>query len=866
MLQNVSKLPDIGYVFDEETAETIRIHRFRSRKHDHVFVTNPNYETLKSLSFEEEQGHNIFVYQKKSERVIPLYFFSTIRESLFKPFIDVSQKTVQQHETSPPTPLYSESEKTIPPVDSKYRKITIDNDGAFATTDLLDIAKDIRAFATLIALKEVKPPLAIALFGQWGTGKSFFMYQLRLTVDVLVKHQGFPTSDQRPTDPSNRGNVFCEGVVQIEFNAWSYLDANLWAGLVSTIFEKLDDYIKENVPGKEQKQVIQKALSEKLQIVSEQKSAILKERDSLAEKKTRIENDIRGTSGDKVRLLKEIRDKSLAEIRATALLQIQPLTNSVKEKIKEFGITEEQLSALSPNALYDEFKSWVIFFKNLMKFSWMDKVILVLAISILLALIFDPRGFFQEQFKTMGRGAMIILSIAGPFVLKWYNTFKKYRDLFSPVLALKNSFNEQVQIAEYDHQNKLQILEAELAESDVRLSELVNKLLVIDKEIEYVEYALEHSITKRAFFNFINKKNEDGTYAKHLGIISTIRRDFETLSNLFGSSNEDGQNVNKKERSKFLDCFSKPLDRIILYIDDLDRCSDNKVVEVLQAVHLLMAYPLFIVVVGVDKRCVQNALTYRNLLEYNQFNKNENFDDLRKLGINVIPPSEYLEKIFQIPFHLEDASDSSIKSMIGALLKHQVAVDSEESNKLVISVPIIETQEDKNSGDFLAFPSTPIGFGEMIKNEIDEYKSATEQAYIPPSDLKLTAKEVEHLKDIGTLVSNTPRTIKRYINMYRIIRVHELMSYNEESKYQSLLAIMFILAINIGRHSSLASQVFLDCKNYPSEPLRFILGDGYPDITERLNRSELLKPLLDMTGQMLFKHIPFVRRFSFNTY
>ena len=37
---------------------------------------------------------------------------------------------------------------------------------------------------------------------------------------------------------------------------------------------------------------------------------------------------------------------------------------------------------------------------------------------------------------------------------------------------------------------------------------------------------------------------------------------------------------------------NKKLERIILYIDDLDRCSDDKVMEVLEAVHLLMAFPV----------------------------------------------------------------------------------------------------------------------------------------------------------------------------------------------------------------------------------------------------------------------------------
>ena len=38
----------------------------------------------------------------------------------------------------------------------------------------------------------------------------------------------------------------------------------------------------------------------------------------------------------------------------------------------------------------------------------------------------------------------------------------------------------------------------------------------------------------------------------------------------------------------------------LLYIDDLDRCSEDKVVKVLEAVHLLLAFKLFVVIVAVE--------------------------------------------------------------------------------------------------------------------------------------------------------------------------------------------------------------------------------------------------------------------------
>lgn len=61
--------------------------------------------------------------------------------------------------------------------------------------------------------------------------------------------------------------------------------------------------------------------------------------------------------------------------------------------------------------------------------------------------------------------------------------------------------------------------------------------------------------------------------------------------------------------SQLMDPANRKIERIVLYIDDLDRCPAAKVVDVLQAVHLLLAYPLFVVVVGVDSRWLLQSLS-----------------------------------------------------------------------------------------------------------------------------------------------------------------------------------------------------------------------------------------------------------------
>lgn len=59
------------------------------------------------------------------------------------------------------------------------------------------------------------------------------------------------------------------------------------------------------------------------------------------------------------------------------------------------------------------------------------------------------------------------------------------------------------------------------------------------------------------------------------------------------------------------------IDRIVLYIDDLDRCRSEIVIQVLEAVHLILAFELFVVVAGVDPRWLSESLSnrFKNLKE-----------------------------------------------------------------------------------------------------------------------------------------------------------------------------------------------------------------------------------------------------------
>jgi hypothetical protein len=120
----------------------------------------------------------------------------------------------------------------VPDYTADYSDFALLPDIENPTNDWLNIRNDVNAFGSLIAARNVAPPLSIGLFGEWGSGKSFFMRQLRHRIDKI-------THDARASNRMQKDIAFYKRIVQIEFNAWHYVEGNLWASLVDHIFENL---------------------------------------------------------------------------------------------------------------------------------------------------------------------------------------------------------------------------------------------------------------------------------------------------------------------------------------------------------------------------------------------------------------------------------------------------------------------------------------------------------------------------------------------------------------------------------------------------------------------------------------------------
>ncbi len=313
---------------------------------------------------------------------------------------------------------------------------------------------------------------------------------------------------------------------------------------------------------------------------------------------------------------------------------------------------------------------------------------------------------------------------------------------------------------------------------------------------------------KQRLVDFLRDRVGSGTYARELGIIAAVRKDFEMLSQLMASSispnetpearsntesrrtiQEDVERIleettgilEPEERTALLNLAKPPakppvtFERIILYIDDLDRCPPAQVIDVLQAIHLLLAFPLFIVVVAVDSRWVLKAL-------------DEQYGELLDGEGDSASAMDYLEKIIQLPYQVRNIRVTGEGSMIGDLL--EPFVRSPDKDQSASPVPLSLGNDDpevtaKSAGP--AFTETNAN-GENQESETKFRRN-----------LSIFPHELDLLNRIEALLDWSPRRRLRFANSYLLSRA-SISGLSEDDL--SGLAILLACTDATDRHSA----------------------------------------------------------------
>ena len=698
--------------------------------------------------------------------------------------------------------------------------------------DELGIGDDVGTLCSVVLAKDVHPPLAIGLFGDWGTGKSYFMEAMYSHIEDLARRSA-----------GTEHTAYHGSVVQIRFNAWHYIDANLWASLVSHIFDEL----AKKVCPEEKPEETKKRLLQELDSAKQIREEAAQEKQLAESQKRTAEQAL--NSAIEARRNKEV---ELADLHPSDLLQLltpqeqEQLKSGLADTLKALGVPPAVNSLSELEDAYREAFSLAGRVQSVLLSFWRARnpTFLVVLVTLMFVAVPVASWAFSLLLKapwlagvntTLGEIAVALGGVAAG-LKKHLGTASRYLDDLqakrdSVLTAIRNK-QEQKSAEELRLQGELAALLASEEIAQKRVEEADSRVREIQRKLDDIEAG-------RSLSKFILERVQAEDYRKYLGIVSTIRKDFERLGNLL------------KEGKPGLD----KVGRLILYIDDLDRCPSDKVVEVLQAVHLLLAMPLFVAVVGVDLRWLLHSLEN----QYTAFHETHTGQGSVVRPEWVTSPQNYLEKIFQIPFNLRSMEIEGYQRLVSVLLPEPTDRMSGTSTDVARSAKLDQTREGNAA---VRAQTARQGDGLPVQTETPR------QPDLNPSSLQIQSWEREFAQTLFAFIP-TPRAAKRFVNVYRLLKAplsgDALRNFEgTEDQPRDFQAAMLLLAVVVGMPQQ-ADKLF-----------KVIMSGGNPGtkwqqfFTENLSLSAAQSGVLAKVGLGVDLSVfrvwaPRVARFTFET-
>jgi hypothetical protein len=197
---------------------------------------------------------------------------------------------------------------------------------------------------------------------------------------------------------------------------------------------------------------------------------------------------------------------------------------------------------------------------------------------------------------------------------------------------------------------------------------------------------------------------------------------------------------------------------LVVFIDDLDRCSPSKAAEVIEAVNLLLDSEHCIFIIGMDATMLSRSIQAK-YKDIQPFFEDANYPSRIGLG------RHFLEKIIQIDFRIPQPDPKHISEFILAQLGRKPAEPSEPSQvseKTQAAESLIQAEERAGKTREEAKQEVEVNrpdLGEVIE---DAKKAVEERAFEEYPEVE------KAIQDMAVFLNYNPRRIKRFINMYRL--------------------------------------------------------------------------------------------------
>lgn len=200
--------------------------------------------------------------------------------------------------------------------------------------------------------------------------------------------------------------------------------------------------------------------------------------------------------------------------------------------------------------------------------------------------------------------------------------------------------------------------------------------------------------------------------------------------------------------------------RLVVIIDDLDRCEPERIIENLEAIKLFVNVPKTAFVIGADPRIVKHAIEHK-------YGKSKSVQEDNSRIVE-----DYLEKLIQIPYSLPKLSEPEVETYISMLIcKREIGI--EKFKKVLL--------------DFQQF---------RAKDKYSAYGLSNMETQLKMADFEKVKSNVISIPALVPLITQSlygnPRQIKRFLNTYvlrqRLSDVAKLEDFNS-----SILAKLMLL-------------------------------------------------------------------------
>ena len=225
-----------------------------------------------------------------------------------------------------------------------------------------------------------------------------------------------------------------------------------------------------------------------------------------------------------------------------------------------------------------------------------------------------------------------------------------------------------------------------------------------------------------------------------------------------------GESVSK-EITELRNDFGELLDdigiRLVVLVDDLDRCLPDVAVSTLEAMRLLLFTKKTVFIIAADKEAIKNAVRIRYAI-------NDMEDKL---------VSNYFDKLVQIPVAVPHPSHNEIRCYLTALL----------TATAVLSQKVSKEEFQKGCGN-LAKLLSDSWLGKVTTKEIDQAFGESAEKLRTEIDL---ADQMVSVMATADALSGNPRLMKRFVNA-AVIRREVAISQRVECPLDALLKLMLL--------------------------------------------------------------------------